>query len=113
MTDLASVREELETKRRQLHHRLTKIRADIQRHQGPLDPNRSEQATELENAEVLDKLEISTRHELELVTWAVARIDAGTYGECAECGDPIAPRRLEAMPFAVLCVACATLAETA
>ena len=37
---------------------------------------------------------------------ALQRIDQGTYGVCEECEVPIAPRRLDAVPFARLCVAC-------
>jgi RNA polymerase-binding transcription factor len=37
---------------------------------------------------------------------ALARIDAGTYGICVNCGSQIAPERLEAMPWATLCIDC-------
>ena len=37
---------------------------------------------------------------------ALAKIDAGTYGTCDRCGQPIAPARLEALPYATLCVDC-------
>jgi DnaK suppressor protein len=45
--------------------------------------------------------------ELARVDAALARLDAGTYGTCAACGDPIEPRRLEANPYALQCAACA------
>lgn len=45
--------------------------------------------------------------ELQQVDDALARMDAGTYGLCANCGRPIPPERLEVRPFAVHCVACA------
>jgi DnaK suppressor protein len=38
---------------------------------------------------------------------ALAKLDEGTYGSCDACGGPIAEARLEAMPDAVLCLACA------
>lgn len=38
---------------------------------------------------------------------ALAKLDAGTYGECDACGRPILPARLQAMPDSVLCLACA------
>lgn len=38
---------------------------------------------------------------------AIARLDAGTYGICAACGQPIPAARLEVRPFATHCVACA------
>jgi DnaK suppressor protein len=37
---------------------------------------------------------------------ALARIDAGTYGVCESCGQPIGKARLQAFPRATLCVAC-------
>lgn len=39
---------------------------------------------------------------------ALAKFDAGTYGQCESCGQPIAQARLEAMPAARLCIACAS-----
>ncbi len=38
------------------------------------------------------------------VVRALAKLDEGTYGECDACGNAIAPGRLEALPWAVLCV---------
>jgi DnaK suppressor protein len=37
---------------------------------------------------------------------ALARIDAGTYGVCESCGQPIGKARLQAFPRATLCVSC-------
>jgi DnaK suppressor protein len=37
---------------------------------------------------------------------ALAKIDDGTYGICEHCGQPIPEARLEALPYAALCVAC-------
>jgi len=39
---------------------------------------------------------------------ALAKFDAGTYGTCEQCGKEIQPARLEAMPAARLCIACAS-----
>ncbi len=39
---------------------------------------------------------------------ALDRVEQGTYGECARCGQPITPARLEAKPAAQLCIACAS-----
>jgi DnaK suppressor protein len=37
---------------------------------------------------------------------ALAKINAGTYGTCEQCGHPIPQARLKALPHAALCVAC-------
>ena len=41
---------------------------------------------------------------LEEVERALAKLDEGTYGVCDDCGEPIAPERLEAIPWTALCV---------
>ncbi|WP_190814129.1 TraR/DksA C4-type zinc finger protein [Saccharopolyspora pogona] len=48
------------------------------------------------------------RRELDELERATARLDKGTYGICQRCGKPIAPERLEALPAATTCIACAT-----
>lgn len=47
------------------------------------------------------------REELQQVDAALARMDAGTYGVCANCGRSIPAARLRVRPFAELCVPCA------
>jgi DnaK suppressor protein len=47
--------------------------------------------------------------ELELVAAAIARLDAGTFGQCLQCGGAIAPGRLEALPWAAHCIDCQKL----
>jgi len=47
------------------------------------------------------------RAQLTLVEGALASLDDGTYGTCRSCGNPIAPGRLEAIPWAGTCIDCA------
>ncbi|PID53196.1 MAG: hypothetical protein CSB46_09515 [Micrococcales bacterium] len=42
---------------------------------------------------------------------AVARLDDGSYGTCASCGEPIPKLRLQAFPRASLCIACKQRSE--
>ncbi|MCF6158195.1 MAG: TraR/DksA family transcriptional regulator [wastewater metagenome] len=44
--------------------------------------------------------------ELKQIEDALARIKAGHYGVCEQCGRPIKKARLKAIPFATLCVSC-------
>jgi RNA polymerase-binding transcription factor DksA len=55
----------------------------------------------------LSGLHDGARDELEQVDAALARMDAGTYGVCANCGRSIPAARLRVRPFAELCVPCA------
>ena len=43
---------------------------------------------------------------LEAVEAALARLDDGSFGACVRCGRPIAPERLEALPWAAHCIDC-------
>ena len=54
----------------------------------------------LSQVAVHDKLQVT----LADVDRAVAKLEDGSYGRCDECGDPIGAERLEALPWAVLCV---------
>jgi RNA polymerase-binding protein DksA len=44
--------------------------------------------------------------ELETIQQALARMDKGEYGTCADCGEPIALRRLMNAPAATRCLDC-------
>lgn len=48
-----------------------------------------------------------SRAELILVDAALSALDDSTYGTCTSCGQPIAPARLEAIPWAPTCIDCA------
>lgn len=48
----------------------------------------------------------NARELLERSESALARIEAGTYGICESCGQPIGKARLQAFPRATLCVTC-------
>jgi DnaK suppressor protein len=48
----------------------------------------------------------NARELLELTEQALARMDAGTFGVCDSCGQPIGKARLQAFPRATLCVTC-------
>jgi len=56
----------------------------------------------------VDALVGSLRDTLMDIDTALAKMEAGTYGHCESCGDDIAEARLEAMPAARLCMACAS-----
>ena len=47
----------------------------------------------------------------ERVREAIARVDAGTYGRCVDCGSELPTERLEARPDAARCVNCQQQAE--
>jgi RNA polymerase-binding protein DksA len=60
-----------------------------------------------ERQHVVALLEQAREH-LAAIDEALARLEAGGYGRCEACGQPIAPERLAARPTATRCVACAS-----
>jgi len=50
------------------------------------------------------------RAQLLLVNDALSRLADGTFGTCLSCGRPIAPARLEAIPWVAFCIDCARTA---
>jgi DnaK suppressor protein len=57
--------------------------------------------------------ERARRRQLELrrIAAALRRLDKGEFGDCQDCGEPIAVRRLEMDPAVTLCIGCATARE--
>lgn len=71
---------------------------------GGLDETEHAEADYQEHIEVaLIRMRSET---LQRVREALVRLDAGAYGDCAECDGEIAEPRLRALPFAVRCRAC-------
>ncbi len=43
---------------------------------------------------------------LQAIEEALARLEKGTYGTCRDCGEPISPARLNAIPWTRVCITC-------
>lgn len=99
------LRAQLEQQKEELSRRIDAIKADIGR---GLDADSKEQAGQLENKDVLDALAIEATEELAEVKAALLRMAEGNYGICSSCGEPIDVRRLEARPYSLECITCAS-----
>jgi DnaK suppressor protein len=73
---------------------------------GSADQHLADTATETVDREIDYTLEEADVRLLTAIDFALQRIQAGTYGICVNCGAQIAPGRLEAMPWATLCIDC-------
>jgi DnaK suppressor protein len=73
---------------------------------GSADQHPADTATETVDREIDYTLEEHDERLLEEIDAALKRIDVGTYGICVNCGAQISPERLEAMPWATLCIDC-------
>jgi YteA family regulatory protein len=70
------------------------------------DNHLADTATETYDRELDYTLEENSEHVLAEIDAALQRIEDGTYGTCTNCGKPIPPERLEARPYATLCIDC-------
>ena len=110
---LKQLRSELETSREEVAVELRSLGADpdsdrVQRMTG-IDDNFADSASATaERAETLAWVE-QARERLADIDHALQRMDEGTYGTCARCGNAIATPRLEARPMSVHCVECAAV----
>ncbi len=105
-----AIRRKLEQQKQELLARAAKVRADITRSSGPLDKDFAEQVVQMENDAVLAGIGEATAAELAQINRALAQLDAGNYGVCSRCGQPIDARRLQALPYSDRCITCAEAA---
>ncbi len=103
--DIKERRKQIEDRMAELSAHLKKIEDDLEQ---PLPADLEDQAIDLEDDEVLQRLGAAHSQELRLLNNALERIANGTYGICAKCGEDISQARLDAVPHAVICRNCAS-----
>ena len=84
----------------------TSVPSSEERREGSPFGKREEEATETLELEKRLALENRIRQELVKIEHALHKFEEGTYGFCDDCGNPIDPARLEALPQASLCLNC-------
>ena len=104
MTDIAKRKTALMTRLAELNGRLGDIEARLD---APAPRDDEDRATEREDDEVLERMGQSGLEEIRRIEAALARIEDGSYGVCARCGDDISEARLDVVPHAALCRRCA------
>lgn len=75
------------------------------------DSHLADSASETVDREIEQSLEDNAGHLLACIDAALGRIDAGSYGKCERCAEPISEERLEALPYATKCIECKRLEE--
>ena len=107
-TKLASLREELVRQRDELRREIEEHGADPETDEVTFeaDAGFSDRSHSTEERSRVIAVVRALRSNLHDVDLAIAKIDAGTYGTCERCGNPIGTERLEAIPWALLCIDC-------
>jgi len=105
----------LEDRRRELLNevqgRIRDVRLEGNKDRDVLDQGESSEVDIQEDIEfALIQMKSET---LNKINDALARLETGTYGNCFDCGEEIAEKRLRALPFAVRCKDCEEAREVA
>ncbi len=114
--DFDILRSRLEQEQKGLNKELEQLDASnrsitMERREGSPYGKRAEEANGALDLEKRIALETRKRDTLAQVEHALQKLDDGTYGLCDNCGQPINPARVEALPQANLCVNCKALQE--
>ncbi len=110
VVDFNLLHERLKQEKARLTGELEQLRARVPRPTGRREGSpfgkREEEATEVFELEKRLALEKHLTEALAEINYALHKWEVGTYGLCDQCGQPIEPARLEALPQAVLCLKC-------
>jgi DnaK suppressor protein len=110
--DTDALRSELQRRRRVILETTRRAAAELDAlRSAERDPEFEEGAQTEHEAFTLARLGEAQRRELMLIDAALERLEAGEYGLCTDCGQDIDPRRLSALPYALLCTECAARRE--
>ena len=104
------LRSRLENDKKHLIEELEQLKASVrptdERREGSPFGKREEEATESLELERRLALEKQMKDQLADVEHALHKFEEGTYGLCEQCGQPIDPARLDALPQAKMCLSC-------
>jgi len=108
--ELSTLRFNLEQERKRLTEESERLNVNggtkDERQKSGTYGNREEAADATTDLERRIALETQKRNSLAGIERALQKIDAGTYGICDNCGQPIYPARMEALPHAAYCMTC-------
>jgi RNA polymerase-binding protein DksA len=89
-----------------LHEENSGSLTDLSGEETAFDNHLADTAMETYDRELDYTLEENSEHVLAEIDAALKRIEDGTYGTCSNCGTHISEERLEALPWATLCIDC-------
>lgn len=101
--DVHAIEQSLEEERARLEESIASRLAEADEGRNPDRSDLAQSYTSRERDTALLGIE---REQLKHVQDALQRLQNGSYGNCISCGDPIRPERLEALPYATLCIQC-------
>lgn len=114
-TQLRARRQDLESERAELLGQVVEFdaEADVNNwREGGFDDDPADAGSASFERETAQSLSNHARRLLTQIDDALRRMESGEYGRCASCGQYIEAERLEALPYAILCLECKRHEET-
>jgi RNA polymerase-binding protein DksA len=105
--DTETIKQSLLARRDELRSREARANAGLRQQPDLSSADYGDVSTQSEHTGLLTALSRTADAELKRIDDALERLREGRYGTCAVCGEPIEPQRLEAIPHADRCIACA------
>jgi DnaK suppressor protein len=102
--DLDTAKQKLLALKEEYATRISKIEDHIQNPQDSLNEHWEDQAISIRQNDTRQLLAAEARQNLIYVEEALTHIANGSYGVCEVCGKEIQPQRLQAVPYATLCM---------
>ncbi len=108
---LKSYRDLLLARREGLFRQVTEAEMSSRERDAEATQDPADMAANAYTKELLISMSDNDRRLLGLIDEALERVEAGDYGECVNCGEPIQEKRLDAVPWARYCLKCQDLQE--
>ena len=105
-TDVERFRQKLESQREEARQFLRRAEEEQKGLESDRPPELGDFCIETAAREYVFERASQQRRLLNRIERALERIQAGTFGECVSCGEPIPHKRLTAMPWTGYCLRC-------
>lgn len=111
MLTVDDIRKKLLTQRRNLFRQVAQTEDELLWLETNVESELEERGQEESMVRLLDRLDGRAKAEIEEIDRALVKLETSQYGRCEQCGKDIPRSRLEALPAAALCMACAQAGE--
>lgn len=105
------IRKRLFTQRRNLFRQVAQTEEELLWLETDVESEVQERGQGERMVQLLDRLDERMKAEIEAIDRALVKLGTEQYGRCEQCGKAIPQSRLEALPMAAVCMACAQAGE--
>jgi DnaK suppressor protein len=108
-SELETIKSELLSRKQELEEKLIELSRERVSDDQVQDPGDQALTSTMESLRT--SLQSAETDEYQRIVRALEKIEAGTYGICIDCNEPISEKRLKSYPNAARCLACQELFE--